>query len=74
MHHTEDRSAGKQDHNFDEGNPLGKRNTKLVVLLTASMMVAEIVGGLLFNSMALLADGWHIGTHVAALGITEVAY
>jgi cation diffusion facilitator family transporter len=74
MHHTEDRSHWEQDHNFDEGNPLGERNTKLVVLLTASMMVAEIAGGLLSNSMALLADGWHMGTHVAALGITVAAY
>jgi cation diffusion facilitator family transporter len=74
MHHTADRSPWEQDHNFDEGNPLGERNTKLVVLLTALMMAAEITGGLLFNSMALLADGWHMGTHVAALGITLAAY
>ncbi|MBM4068076.1 MAG: CDF family Co(II)/Ni(II) efflux transporter DmeF [Planctomycetes bacterium] len=74
MHHTADRSPWEQDHNFDEGNPLGERNTKVVVFLTASMMVGEIAGGLLFNSMALLADGWHMGTHVAALGITVAAY
>jgi Co/Zn/Cd efflux system component len=38
------------------------------------MMVVEIVAGWLTNSMALLADGWHMGTHVAALGISGFAY
>jgi cation diffusion facilitator family transporter len=46
----------------------------LVVAITAFMMVAEIAAGLAFGSMALLADGWHMGTHVAALGITLFAY
>ena len=46
----------------------------LVVLLTAAMMVAEIVGGALFGSMALMADGWHMATHAAALGIAALAY
>jgi cation diffusion facilitator family transporter len=45
-----------------------------VILLTFSMMVIEIVAGLLFGSMALLADGWHMGTHAGALGITAFAY
>lgn len=74
MHHTEDRSPREQDNNFDEGNPLGQCDAKLVVLLTVAMMVAEIAGGLLFNLMALRADGWHRGTHVAALGIPVAAY
>ena len=42
--------------------------------LTAVMMVAEIVGGTLFGSIALVADGWHMGTHVAALAIAGFAY
>ncbi len=46
----------------------------MVILLTVSMMVIEICSGLLFGSMALLADGWHMGTHAAALGITVFAY
>lgn len=46
----------------------------MVILLTVSMMVIEIGSGLLFGSMALLADGWHMGTHAAALGITVFAY
>ena len=46
-----------------------ERNVWLVVGLTAVMMVAEIAGGMVFGSMALLADGWHMSTHVAALSI-----
>lgn len=61
-------------HNFDEGNPLAERNTKLAVALTAFMMVAEILGGWIYNSMALLADGWHMGTHALALGLAVAAY
>ena len=45
-----------------------------VILLTVSMMVIEIVAGLVFGSMALLADGWHMGTHAGALGIAAFAY
>jgi cation diffusion facilitator family transporter len=51
-----------------------ERSTLRVIALTAVMMVAEIVGGIVFGSMALLADGWHMATHVAALGITAFAY
>lgn len=52
----------------------GERRTWLVIGLTAVMMVAEIAAGMVFGSMALLADGWHMGTHAAALGITVFAY
>jgi cation diffusion facilitator family transporter len=45
-----------------------------VVALTAAMMVGEIVGGTIFGSMALVADGWHMATHTAALGIATLAY
>ncbi|MBX9843784.1 MAG: CDF family Co(II)/Ni(II) efflux transporter DmeF [Xanthobacteraceae bacterium] len=51
-----------------------ERRTWLVVALTAVMMVGEIAGGVLFGSMALLADGWHMATHAAALGIAGAAY
>lgn len=61
-------------HNFDEGNPLAERNTRFAVILTAIMMVAEILGGWVYNSMALLADGWHMGTHALALGLSLMAY
>jgi len=45
-----------------------------VVLLTAAVMVVEVAAGYLFGSMALLVDGWHMGTHVAALGMAIFAY
>lgn len=61
-------------HIFDEGNPLAERNTRWAVVLTASMMVAEILGGWAFNSMALLADGWHMSSHALALGLSVLAY
>jgi len=61
-------------HVFDEGNPLAERNTLLAVILTAVMMIAEICGGWLFNSMALLADGWHMSSHALALGLSVLAY
>ena len=51
-----------------------ERRTWFVVALTAVMMVGEIVAGTFFGSMALLADGWHMATHAAALGIAAVAY
>lgn len=50
------------------------RRTLRVVLLTAGMMVAEILAGLLYKSMALLADGFHMATHAGALGIAALAY
>ena len=64
----------RHDHNFNVDTSEGERRTRLVVLLTAVMMVVEIAAGYLFGSMALLADGWHMGTHVAALAISLFAY
>jgi cation diffusion facilitator family transporter len=51
-----------------------ERRTWFVVALTVVMMVGEIVAGSFFGSMALLADGWHMATHAAALGIAALAY
>jgi cation diffusion facilitator family transporter len=51
-----------------------ERRTWFVVGLTLVMMAGEIAAGSLFGSMALLADGWHMGTHAAALGIAGLAY
>lgn len=64
----------QHSHVFDEGNPLAERKTRWAVLLTLVMMVAEIAGGWVFNSMALLADGWHMSSHALALGLSVVAY
>lgn len=51
-----------------------ERRTWFVVALTLAMMVGEITAGSLFGSMALLADGWHMATHAAALGIAGLSY
>jgi cation diffusion facilitator family transporter len=51
-----------------------ERGVQLVVLLTAAMMVIEIAVGYATHSMALLADGWHMATHVGALGLASAAY
>ena len=64
----------KHSHRFDEGNPLAEKNTLRVAILTAVMMVIEITGGWYYNSMALLADGWHMSSHTVALGLSVFAY
>jgi len=64
----------RHSHRFTVDRGAGERNTWLVIGLTTIMMVVEIVSGILFGSMALLADGWHMATHAAALGITAFAY
>lgn len=51
-----------------------ERRVWLVIALTASMMVAEILAGKLYGSMALVADGWHMSTHAGAMLITALAY
>ncbi|PMV97132.1 MULTISPECIES: CDF family Co(II)/Ni(II) efflux transporter DmeF [unclassified Pseudomonas] len=61
-------------HIFDEGNPLAEKNTRRAMILTALMMIAEIAGGWFYNSMALLADGWHMSSHALALGLAVLAY
>lgn len=57
-----------------QGNPLAEQKTRWAVLLTVIMMVAEISGGWFYNSMALLADGWHMSSHALALGLSVLAY
>src|SRR6185503_10294073 len=69
-----DLSAWQHSHAFDAGNRAGERRTWMVVALTAATMAAEIVAGWITGSMALLADGWHMATHVAALSIAGIAY
>ncbi len=61
-------------HTFDQHNPLAEKNTLRALILTLVMMVIEISGGWYFNSMALLADGWHMSSHVLALGLALLAY
>lgn len=50
------------------------RRVRIVLFFSAAMMVGEIAAGTIFGSMALLADGWHMATHLAALGISLLAY
>ena len=69
-----DLSGFRHDHAFDRGNRAGETRTWIVVGITAATMVAEIIAGWLTGSMALLADGWHMATHVVALSIAGVAY
>ena len=66
--------ARRHTHHFDDGNPLAERRTRRALYLTAVMMVVEIVGGWWFNSMAVLADGWHMSSHALALGMAAFAY
>jgi cation diffusion facilitator family transporter len=67
-------SDWQHNHAYDAGNLAGERRTWIVVAITAVTMVVEIVAGYLTGSMALLADGWHMATHVVALSIAGLAY
>lgn len=63
------------DHVFlGEDHDRNARRTWVVIALTATMMVAEITAGSIYGSMALVADGWHMSTHAAAMLIAAVAY
>ncbi len=73
MHHH-DLPRWQHEHRYTTGSPVGERRTIIVTGLTAAMMVLEIVAGHFLHSMALFADGWHMGTHVVALGIAAFAY
>jgi cation diffusion facilitator family transporter len=64
----------QHSHDFNRENQQGERNTLYVLILTVVTMLAEIIAGTVYGSMALLADGWHMGTHAAAFLITLFAY
>ncbi len=72
--HATDISIWKHEHNFSGDTSFAEKRTRMVVVLTAGMMLVEIVAGYFFHSMALLADGWHMGTHVAAFVLAALAY
>ncbi len=72
--HTDTLNRLQHDHQFAFINKKGERRTRLVLVLTLLTMILEISTGMMFGSMALLADGWHMGTHVAAFMITLYAY
>jgi len=71
---TRDLSAWTHEHIFDEGNYAAERGTRAVMWITAVMMLVEIAAGWWFNSMALLADGWHMSSHAVAIGLSAFAY
>jgi cation diffusion facilitator family transporter len=62
------------DHIFDEGSEAAEKSTRVVMWITAAMMLVEITAGWWFNSMALLADGWHMSSHAVAIGLSAFAY
>ena len=67
-------AAGTHEHRFDSGNPAAERGTRIVMWITLATMVVEIGCGWWFNSMALLADGWHMSSHAVAIGLAAYAY
>ena len=73
--HDRDLSFWQHDHSFgqDRKKP-GEARTVVVIAITAAMMVVEIMAGIAFGSMALLADGLHMASHAVALGISAFAY
>jgi len=67
--------SGAHSHVFlGEGHARNERRTWMVIALCSAMMVAEIVGGILFGSIALVADGLHMSTHASALLLAALAY
>jgi len=64
----------QHSHNFSVKNEKGEQRTQYILILTAVTMIVEIIAGVIYGSMALLADGWHMGTHVTAFVITLFAY
>ena len=72
--HTHSVKQWQHRHDRLSDTHRSETNTRRVVVIAFCMMVVEIGAGWLYGSMALLADGWHMGTHVAALGIALYAY
>lgn len=73
--HTHNLETWTHEHIFGQDrHRAGELRTAIIVVITAIMMVIEISTGLLYHSMALLADGLHMGSHTTALGIAVFAY
>lgn len=73
--HERDLQRWQHDHTFGtRARTRGEQRTRWVVAITLVMMAVEVAAGIAFGSMALLADGWHMGTHAAALGVAVFAY
>ncbi len=74
LHSADELAAFRCSRDFGELSAARERGTRWVVALTAVMMVVELVVGAWTRSLALLADGWHMGTHAGALGLSALAY
>lgn len=72
--HDEQIELWQHHHVFNADKKSVEKSTLIVVVITFVTMIAEILFGWLSHSMALLADGWHMGTHAFALGISLIAY
>lgn len=72
--HTQTLQHWQHEHDYLRVHHEGESRTQIVFWLTAVMMLAEIIAGTIFNSVSLLADGWHMGTHAAAFAIALFAY
>ena len=72
--HSHNLNKWTHHHNFASASSVAARRSLIVLIITFAAMIIEITGGLWFNSLALLADGWHMGTHALAIGITVFAY
>ncbi len=72
--HTHHLSDWTHEHVFEKSNFAAERGTRAVMWITAAMMAVEITAGWWFNSMALLADGWHMSSHALAIGLSAFAY
>jgi cation diffusion facilitator family transporter len=64
----------QHSHHYAVDSTAAERRTRIVIAITGAMMVVEIAAGIAFDSMALLADGWHMSTHVSAFLVTTLAY
>ena len=72
---TDSLSRWRQPHDFRHGHEAAaEKRLRWVIAITILTMVAELVGGYAFGSMALVADGWHMGSHAAALSISVLGY
>jgi len=71
---SDDLSDWTHDHAFDSNSEVAERSTRLVMWITVVTMFVEILAGWAFNSMSLLADGWHMSSHALAIGLSAVAY
>lgn len=74
INHPDNLAAWTHNHVFEVSSAADERGARAVMWITLAMMVVEIAAGWRFNSMALLADGWHMSSHALAIGLSAFAY